>query len=272
MMDAEELEGNSAGLKSVSESQYVPQFTLVVSKSVKMLPRASIIIPVYNEVNIIFRNLLYLSSFLGEDYEVIVCDDNSDDGTCDVLDAAARRKSNIHLLRFRKRIGKGGTIKKAIEIAESDVIAFMDADLSANLQHLPEMLRLASEKDTLVISRRTMKDRLTQGILRVMLSLGYNLAVRLFFRTGVRDHQCGFKAMNKDVAKCLMSQTRNDRFVFDTELVVLAKRLGIPIDEVQIEWVDRRPRCSNIKWIRAIPEMLKDVVILNGDCRKMTRR
>jgi glycosyltransferase involved in cell wall biosynthesis len=268
----EELEKEKPGLKPIFQNHYSPCLTLATEKSLEKSPVASIVIPVYNEADIIFENVLYLSTYLGAGYELIVCDDNSDDGTFDMLSAAMMQRSNIRLLRFRERIGKGGTIKKAIEIAKGEVIVFMDADLSANLKHVSKMLSLASGKDVLVISRRTIRDRLTQGILRLMLSVGYNLTVRLVFRTGIRDHQCGFKAMNKEVAKRLTSQTGNNRFVFDTELIVVAKKLGILLKEVQIEWIDRRQRSSNIKWIREIPRMIKDVMILNRDLRKVVTR
>ena len=222
----------------------------------------SIIVPVYNEVDIISKNLSYLSSCLGANYELIVCDDCSTDGTCYVVSSIAKIRSNIRLLRFGNRVGKGGTIKKGTEVSNGDLIVFIDADLSASVKDLPKLLRLASERDVLVISRRTIGERLTQGPLRLLLSLGYNLIVRLVFGTGVTDHQCGFKAMSKTVARRLMAETANNGFVFDTELIVVAKKLGVPIQEVGIDWVERRSRSANGKWMRATLEMLRELVLL----------
>jgi hypothetical protein len=120
----------------------------------------------------------------------------------------------------------------------------------------------ASKKDALVISRRTIRGRLTQGALRLTLSIGYNLMVRLIFRTGIRDHQCGLKAVKKKVAKKLIAKTSNNRFVFDTELIVRAKKLGIPVEEIQIDWTERRPKRANTKWLRTSIEMMKDLIVL----------
>ncbi len=253
---------------SGAESQYVSPFTLKISDEVKKAPTASIIVPVYNEVDIISPNLLYLSSCVGLDYELIVCDDCSTDGTGDALSSVIKRVSNIRLLRFDKRMGKGASIKKAVELANGELIVFVDADLSANLEDLPKLLMMASRRDALIISRRTLRARLTQGVLRLMLSLGYNFVVRLVFRTGVRDHQCGFKAMSKKVASKLMSQTMSNRFVFDTELIVLAKKLGVPVEEVQIGWIDRRPRSANIKWVRIAIQMMKDLLLFNRNLHR----
>jgi len=236
----------------------------VIKIPTKLKPafQASIIVPVYNEADIISRTLLCLSRYLGPDYELIVCDDASTDGTCDVLKNLTHENSNIRLLGLDKRIGKGGTIKRAVEIANSDVIVYVDADLSASLDDLPRLLESASKKDALVISRRTIRGRLTQGVPRLTLSIGYNLIVRLIFRTGIRDHQCGFKAMRKEVAKQLIAKTSNDGFVFDTELIVRAKKMGIPVEEVEIDWIERRPKRANTKWLRTSIEMMKDLIVL----------
>jgi hypothetical protein len=67
-----------------------------------------------------------------------------------------------------------------------------------------------------------------------MLSLGYNALAHLLFQTGVRDHQCGLKAMNADVARKLLDNVENDEYVFDTELIVLARKLNIPVQQVQL--------------------------------------
>jgi glycosyltransferase involved in cell wall biosynthesis len=236
----------------------------VIKIPAKLKPafQASIIVPVYNEADIISRTRRCISGYLGPDYELIVCDDASTDGTYDVLRNLADKNPNIRLLGFEKRIGKGGTIKKAVEIADSDLIVYVDADLSANLDDLPRLLEAASKNDALVISRRTMRGRLTQGALRLALSIGYNLIVRLIFRTGIADHQCGFKAMNKKVARKLIAQTSNDGFVFDTELIVRAKRSGIPVEEIQIDWAERRPKRANTRWLRTSFEMMRDLTVL----------
>lgn len=249
------------------QSEYAPSFTLEVGRGLENPPVASVIVPVYNEASIISQNLRYLATYLGSPYEVIVCDDHSDDGTLSATLDVARQQPNIRLLRFNKRIGKGGTIKKAVELARGEVVVFMDADLSTDLKHFPTLLSRAFREDALVVSRRNTRDRLTQGAFRLVLSLGYNTIVRMFFRTGIKDHQCGFKAMKKEVAVKLMAQTLNNRFVFDTELIVLARRLGIPIKEVQVDWIDRRPRTANIKWMKAVAGMIKDVMILKLSSR-----
>jgi hypothetical protein len=93
--------------------------------------------------------------------------------------------------------------------------------------------------------------------LRVMLSLGYKVLARLLFQTGVRNHKCGLKAMNTDVGRKLLDNVKNDGYVFDTEWIVLVRKLNIPVQQVQVRWVDGRLRKSNLRWVRVGFTMIK---------------
>jgi glycosyltransferase involved in cell wall biosynthesis len=229
----------------------------------------SLIIPVYNEANIVSRNLDVLDRSLErKGCELIVCDDCSKDGTYDQLRTFAKlaraRSSNpsVFLMRSDARIGKGGTVKRAVKEARGDIVLIMDVDLSVDLRCIPEMVRQARIGGGIVIGQRSTSDRCTQGPLRVILSLGYNSLARLLFQTGVKDHQCGFKAMKADIARKLVDRTKNDGYVFDTELIVLARKLNIPLKQVHVKWVDGRPRKSNLRWVRTGFTMMKDLINL----------
>jgi glycosyltransferase involved in cell wall biosynthesis len=239
----------------------------------KKAPSFSFIIPVYNEADIVFENLGILGRFFErEECELIVGDDCSKDGTYNKLRtfAASSKNPDILLMRSVARIGKGGTIKRAIKETLGEVIVIMDVDLSADLRCIPEMIRRARTSGGIVIGQRSTSDRSTHGPLRVMLSLGYNTLVRLLFQTGVKDHQCGLKVMNADVARRLVDKIKNDGYVFDTELIVLAKKLNIQVQQVQVRWVGGRPRKSNLRWVRIGFAMMKDLITLRiGDYQQM---
>jgi glycosyltransferase involved in cell wall biosynthesis len=228
-------------------------------------PVFSVIIPVYNEADIVVKNIGILRNLLQkEDYELIACDDCSKDGTYDKLKdfAPNARDLNIQVLRSTNWVGKGGTIKNAVEKALGEIVIIMDIDLSADLRCIPALIREAYDSGGVVIGERSTSDRYTQGYFRVILSLAYNLLVRFLFKTDVRDHQCGFKAMKTDVARKLVAETRNNGFVFDTELIVLARSLGIPVRRIPVKWRDARPRKSNLKWVKASFTMMKELIML----------
>ena len=230
-------------------------------------PSFSLIIPVYNEADVVSKNLDILDRFLERKRcELMVCDDCSKDGTYDQLTSFAKlartRSSNpsVLLMRSDARIGKGGTIRRAVKEARGDIVLIMDVDLSVDLRCVPEMVRQARISGGIVIGQRSTSDRCTQGPLRMMLSLCYNSLARLLFQTGVKDHQCGFKAMKADVARKLVDRTKNDGYVFDTELIALARRLNIPVKQVHVKWVDGRPRKSNLRWVKTGFIMMKDLI------------
>jgi hypothetical protein len=228
-------------------------------------PSFSLVVPVYNEASVVVERLSVLHRFLRrEDCELIVFDDCSVDGTLAELRWVARCWLNpgMRLLHSSLRVGKGGSVKTAVERARGEVVVVMDVDLSADLRSLPILVGEARQRGGLVIGERCVADRSTQGFVRVALSLAYNSLVRLLFRTGVKDHQCGFKAMRTEDARRLMAETKNVGFAFDTELIVLARRMGMPVTPVKVKWVDNRRGRSGTKWIGTGVTMMRDLIAL----------
>jgi glycosyltransferase involved in cell wall biosynthesis len=209
---------------------------------VNELPHVSLIIPVYNESSIIAMNLDVLCDFMkNESYEILVCDDCSKDKTYEICARVAEKNPNIRLFHFKQRIGKGGTVKAVLDKAEGELIVIMDADLATDLRHITELTSTVETNRALAIGERTIHERLTQGYTRTILSLGYNLLVRLLFRTGIADHQCGFKGLRNADARMLFRQVTDNGFLFDTELILRAKKFGLPIKRIPIKWKERRP-------------------------------
>jgi len=241
--------------------------SLLKEESYKKAPSFSLIVPIYNEANIVSKNLDVLDRFLERKRcELIVCDDCSRDGTYNQLrtfyEIAHTRSNNPNVLLMHSdaRIGKGGTIKRAVKEARGSIVLIMDVDLSVDLRCIPEMIKQAKASRGIVIGQRSVSDRFSQGPLRVILSLGYNSLARLLFQTGIGDHQCGFKAMKADVARKLVERTKNDGYVFDTELIVLARKLNIPVKQIHVKWADGRKRKSNLRWMRTGFTMMKDLI------------
>lgn len=206
------------------------------------LQHVSLIVPVRNEGSIIAKNLRVLCDFMkNERYEILVCDDCSSDETHEILASVAGKNANVRPLYFRQRTGKGGTIKAALARAKGEMIVIMDADLATDLRHITELIGTAESNRALIIGERTVHDRLSQGCTRTILSLGYNSLARLLFRTGVADHQCGFKGLRNADARVLFEQVRDNGFLFDTELILRAKKFGLPIKRIPVKWKERRP-------------------------------
>jgi glycosyltransferase involved in cell wall biosynthesis len=146
-------------------------------------------------------------------------------------------------LHSSARLGKGKAIKKALALAKGDVIVFMDVDLSTSLDYLPQFVQLVQRHRGMAIGSRHVKgSKVQRRFSRTLSSLAYNLFVRILFRDGVHDHQCGFKAMSREVAQVLLDKTVSDGFFFDTEMILWCKKLGVPVTEVGVEWTETRKK------------------------------
>jgi glycosyltransferase involved in cell wall biosynthesis len=203
----------------------------------------SIILPAYNEASQIERCIREVtrtaSSFSGS-YEIIVAEDGSTDGTEQIVETMAQNNSKLRLLHSPARLGKGKAVKRALASAKGDVIVFMDVDLATSLKYLPKIVKIAQESRGMAIgSRHVRGSKVQRRFSRTLSSLTYNLFVRMLFRDGVHDHQCGFKAMSREVAHVLLDKTASDGFFFDTEMILWCKKLGFPVTEVGVEWAEK---------------------------------
>jgi hypothetical protein len=155
--------------------------------------------------------------------------------------------------------------RKISKMVFAGTVLIMDLDLSADLASIPKLVKETRDSGAVVIGQRSIPDRFTQVLLGVVvLSLGYNIIMRLLFQTGLSDHQCGLKTMKTDVARRLVPKIKSNSYVFDTELIVAARKSGVLVRQVQVKWTDNRPRKSNLKWVRTSFTMMKYIFMLKA--------
>jgi dolichol-phosphate mannosyltransferase len=164
----------------------------------------SIIVPTYNEAENIPELFNRIEGALkGESFEIIVVDDNSRDGTADLVEELGEKYGNVRVLRRPGRLGLGSAVVDGMEVADGDMIAVVDADLQHPPELLPRMLEKADEGYDVVVASRYVKGGGVErwGVLRRLISLGaVSLAHLLFPRTGaVKDPVSGFFLFRKSV-------------------------------------------------------------------------
>jgi dolichyl-phosphate beta-glucosyltransferase len=201
----------------------------------------SVVIPAYNEEKRIEVSVNKVMSYLERQkmkYEIIVVDDGSSDRTAEVVEKLDNGK--LVLLRNRRNRGKGFSVRRGILKAKMDYILFSDADLSSPITELPKLLRHMKKYDIAVGSRRMARSRIVikQPWYRSIPGRVFPLIVYLIIIRGIRDTQCGFKLFRKPVAHTLFKMQRLERFSFDAEILLLAKRMGYSIKEVPVTWVN----------------------------------
>ena len=136
--------------------------------------------------------------------------------------------------------GRGRALRTAWLQSRAAVVAYMDVDLSTDLDALLPLVAplLSGHSDVAIGSRLAPGARVVRGPKREVISRTYNLVLRATLRNSFSDAQCGFKALRADVARQLVPLVEDNGWFFDTEVLVLAERNGLRIHEVAVDWVD----------------------------------
>ena len=201
-----------------------------------------VVVPVYNEevdLGPAVRRLHTHLLSLPWSFQITVADNASTDATPAVARSLEEDFDEVRVTRLEEK-GRGRALKQVWGESASQVLVYMDVDLSTDLKALlPLVAPLISGHSDLAIGSRLRHDsRVSRGPKREIISRGYNLLVKSALRTRFSDAQCGFKAIRSDVARAVLPLVEDDAWFFDTELLVLAERAGLRIHEVPVDWVD----------------------------------
>jgi len=217
----------------------------------------TIIIPAHNEAQHLEQNLSNLVDYLsqlGVPYGVIIVEDGSNDGTHEIASKISSTTSQVRTIHIQNRVGKGTAINNALRMIRQGLVVIMDADLAANIECLPELIRTARNNGDIALGSRLVAGANTKRPLRrTFASRIYNLIVNLLFQTNVRDHQCGFKVFSKDIMDRILPNMRDSYWIWDSEFIIRAKRAGYRAVEIPIVW--REPRHES-PLSRIVPRMI----------------
>ena len=203
----------------------------------------SVVIPIYNEGNIIKNNISKIENYFNNNYiyEIIVVDDCSTDNTLKTIKSI--KSKNIKIIKNQSNRGKGYSLRKGINACKGDVVLITDADLSANITEFKKLIKKFNDGYTFVIGSRSMKNSkiiIKQNLLRILLGKGFNFLVNLIFRFNYKDTQCGFKIFDSKKIKSIINLCKVDRFCIDVEILYLAKINNISVFEEGIAWGNNR--------------------------------
>lgn len=207
-------------------------------------PELSVIIPAFNEALRLPAALEDTLGYLGRGsvaWEVVIVDDGSSDDTAEAAGRWSAREPRVRLVRLARNEGKGGAVKAGVLAARGRWVVFRDADLSTEMREFDKFLpRLRAGVPVVVGSRRVPGARLVrrQPWLRESLGKGFTWLCRLLLVYEVRDFTCGFKAFSASAAREIFSRQAVPGWGFDAEVVFLAHRLGLAIEQVPVAWTD----------------------------------
>ena len=235
---------------------------LLSAEPISLAPAVEIVVPVCNEERDLEASLRTLHAYLTDHFSVpwavTVADNASTDGSWAIAQRLAATLDGVRALHLDQK-GRGRALRTAWSASDARVVAYMDVDLSTDLDALLPLVAplLSGHSDVAIGTRLASNARVVRGPKRELISRGYNLILRTTLRAGFSDAQCGFKAVRADVARELLPLVEDQGWFFDTELLVLAEHNGLRIHEVPVDWVD--DPVSRVDIVRTATDDLRGV-------------
>jgi hypothetical protein len=208
-----------------------------------MTPRLTIVVPAFNEAHRLGAGMERFRAAVDDGAvdlgvtEVLLIDDGSTDGTADTARRLLAPVPHHRVISLPTNRGKGEAIRTGVALARGWCTAYMDADMAIDPRAVPLLLEGLETNDA-AIGSRALPDSMVDGTYTVRAAMGrlFNRLVTTGTGLGLQDTQCGFKAFRTPVAKLLFHLVRIDRFAFDVELLARARRLGLRVTEVPVQW------------------------------------
>lgn len=207
----------------------------------------SVLLPTYNErENLPLIVWLLVKSFSESaiNYEIIIIDDGSPDGTREVAEQLAEiyGPDRILLRPREKKLGLGTAYIHGIKHATGNYVIIMDADLSHHPKFIPEFIRKQKEGNFDIVSGTRYKGNggvYGWDLKRKIISRGANFITQILLRPGASDLTGSFRLYRKEVLQKLIEKCVSKGYVFQMEMIVRARQMNYTIGEVPISFVDR---------------------------------
>jgi glycosyltransferase involved in cell wall biosynthesis len=234
----------------------------------------SVVIPAYNEAPNVAAAVAAAdkaAQALATDYEIVVVDDGSRDGTPDVLAGIAAQFPALRVARNDPNRGYGGALRRGFEEATKELILFAPADNQFDLAEAPRLVALIDQGADIATGVRAHRN---DPLIRRLNALGWNTTIRILFGYLSSDIDCGFKCFKRDIL-ARVPLFSNGAMV-DTELLAGAKARGYVIKETPVTHLPRtagKPTGANLRVIvRAFRDLFRFRLRLNAELAQEKRQ
>jgi dolichyl-phosphate beta-glucosyltransferase len=223
----------------------------------------SVVIPAYNEEKRLKRTINEIFDYLSKknfSFEVIVVNDGSKDKTSDVVRELMKKYQNLTLIENKENKGKGWVVRQGMMKAKGKLRLFTDADNSTPISEIEKFLIEFEKGADIVIGSREIKGAILdppQPLFRRFMGEGFKILRKIILGLWeIQDTQCGFKCFKSEVVEKIFPKCKINRFAFDPEILILAKRENYKIKEIPVYW--RNDLESKVKF-NSIFNMAKDL-------------
>ena len=216
----------------------------------------SIVLPAHNESGNLPELIKDISACMRDllwDYEIIIVNDGSTDNTAKVV-ADLIRDPRVKIVNHASNRGYGAALRSGFAAATKPWIFFMDSDRQFDIKEITKLSVYANDFDMIIGYRKDRQD----NMLRKLNGEIFNLAVNILFGLWLRDIDCAFKLLKKEIVD--RAHLESNGALINTELLVRAKKLGYKIKQLPVSHFPRErgeQSGANIKVIlRAVKEIL----------------
>jgi dolichyl-phosphate beta-glucosyltransferase len=225
----------------------------------------SVIIPAYNEEKRLPKTLKEIDDYLKRQnysYEIIVVSDGSTDRTCEVAESLKSEINNLKIICEKINRGKGYGVKIGMLNAKGKYRLFTDADNSTPISEIEKFWPEFEKGADVVIASRDIKGAILdppQPLFRRLVGEVFKYLRKIIVGLWeIQDTQCGFKCFRGEVAKKIFPKCKIERFAFDPEILLIAKKMGFKIKEVPVYWKnDLRSKVKFKSMIKMLIDLFK---------------
>jgi glycosyltransferase involved in cell wall biosynthesis len=190
------------------------------------------------------------------DWEIVIVDDASTDGTGALADALAREDPRVRVIHNPVNRRLGGALRAGYAAATKDLVFYTDADLPVDLEVLPRAIRLLEYQQADVVAAYRF-DRTSEGLVRAVYTFTYNHLIRTLFGLRVRDVNFAFKLFRRSVLE-KFTLTSEGSFI-DAEFLLRARKTGCVIIQIGLDYFPRTRGTSTLGSVPVILAILRDM-------------
>lgn len=214
----------------------------------------SVVIACYNEEPLLEDSVRQVVEILDSTrwrYELLFIDDCSQDRTREIIDALIARYSDkpFRKLFHEKNKGRGGTVADGIRMARGDVVGYIDIDLEVHVRYVPQLVIAILNGADLATALRVYKIQ-PRLFNRFILSQGYVRLMRSLLGVSLQDTETGFKFFNRKRIMPVLDETHDQRWFWDTEIMVRSSLKGYRIEEIPCLFIRRYDKRSSVNVFR----------------------
>ncbi len=237
-------------------------------------PDLSVVIPCYNEMQILYQSIFLLTEFLDNTnltYELILIDDFSKDGTRQEIPKIAGTYPQIRYYLHEKNLGRGGSVSEGIHLAKSDFVGYLDIDLEIPQWYiLPAYLMLKKGADMVMANRIDYKLHL-KIFIRWITNKGYNILTRKLLGVSFTDTEAGFKFFRKEKILPVLDEIEDKGWFWDTEIVIRSFYKGLKIGELPSLFIKNLEKTSTVKVFSDSVDYFKKLIKFRKKARILKR-